>query len=77
MDPGEESEGVAETGLPIPKPSNNFLEASSRGERGVSLDEEDRGVVGEEDLTDEPEEWVSASVSSSVVSMATAGACWA
>jgi len=67
---------VAETGLPIPKPSYNFLDASSRGERGISLDEEDRGVVGEDDLTEESEEWVSASVSSSVVSMVTAGMGW-
>jgi len=71
------SEGEAETGRPIPRPSNKRLDASSRGERGTSLESEERGVVGEEleaaDLTDEPDECVSPSVSSSVVSIATAG----
>jgi hypothetical protein len=53
------------------------LEASSRGERGISFEEEERGVVGEEldapDFTDEPEDWVSPSVSSSALSIATVG----
>ena len=41
--------GEAEEERPIPRPSYNFLDASSRGERGISLeDAEDRGVVGEE-----------------------------
>jgi hypothetical protein len=35
-------------GLPIPSPSYNFLDASSRGERDISLEEEERGVVGDE-----------------------------
>lgn len=69
---------LAETGRLIPSPSYNRLEASSRGERGISLDDEERGVVGEEldavDLTEEPDDWVSPSVSSSVVvSMETKG----
>ena len=38
----------ADLGLPIPKPSYNFFDASSRGERGISLEDEERGVVGEE-----------------------------
>jgi len=54
------SEGVVETGRPMPSPSYNFLEASSRGERGISLEDDERGVVGDEldavDLTDDPEE---------------------
>jgi hypothetical protein len=53
------SSANAERGLPIPRPSYNFLDASSRGERGtiISLDD---GVVGDElefpeaaDLADE------------------------
>lgn len=69
--------GVAETGRPRPRPSKSLLLASSRGERGVSLEDEERGVVGDEfdaaDLTDDPEDCVSPSVSSSVLSMVTAG----
>src|SRR6266540_476052 len=74
------SEGVAETGRLIPRPSKSFLDASSRGERGMSLEEVERGVVGEDleaiELTDEPEEWVSPSVSSSVVSIVKVGRGW-
>lgn len=59
----------------MPSPSYNFFEASSRGDKGVSLEEEERGVVGEEfdpaDL-DELEEYPS-SLSASDVSIATAG----
>jgi len=42
-------------GLPMPRPSYNFFVASSRGERGKSLEEEaERGVVGDErDLEEE------------------------
>lgn len=32
----------------MPSPSYNFLAASSRGERGDSFDEDERGVVGDE-----------------------------
>lgn len=39
---------TAEAGLPIPNPSYNFFEASSRGERGISLEEDEWGVVGDE-----------------------------
>lgn len=67
------SEGVDETGRPMPSPSYSLLEASSRGERGISLDDEERGVVGEDDFPEEPDDWVSPSVSSSVLSMVTAG----
>jgi hypothetical protein len=60
----------------MPSPSNNRLEASSRGERGISFEDGDWGVVGEEleavDLTEDPEE----SLSSSAVSIATAGKGW-
>lgn len=70
------SDGVADTGRLIPSPSKSFLEASSRGERGISWEDVERGVVGEDleaiDLTDDPEECVS-SVSSSVESIATVG----
>jgi hypothetical protein len=38
----------AGAGRPIPSPSYNFLDASSRGERDISLEEEERGVVGDE-----------------------------
>lgn len=54
------SEGVAETGRPMPSPSYNLFEASSRGERGISFEDDERGVVGDEfdaaDLTDDPED---------------------
>jgi len=54
------SEGVAETGRPMPSPSYNFFEASSRGERGISLEDDERGVVGDEldaaDFTEDPED---------------------
>jgi len=64
----------------MPNPSYSLLEASSRGERGISLEDEERGVVGEEldaaDLTEEPEDWVSPSLSSAVVSMETVGKGW-
>jgi hypothetical protein len=41
----------------MPSPSYNFFEASSRGERGISLEDEERGVVGDElDLTEDPED---------------------
>lgn len=52
------SEGVAETGRPIPSPSYNFLDASSRGERGIwsSFEDAERGVVGEDDLTEDPDD---------------------
>lgn len=57
----------------MPRPSYSFLDASSRGERGVSLDEDDLGVVGEElDATELEEE-----PSSEDVSIVTAGMCWA
>jgi hypothetical protein len=60
----------------MPRPSYSFLDASSRGERGVSLDEEDLGVVGEEldamELEEEP-----SSLLSEDVSIETAGMCWA
>lgn len=73
------SDGVADTGRLIPSPSKSFLDASSRGERGISWEAVERGVVGEDleamDLTDDPEEWVS-SVSSSVVSIVTVGNGW-
>jgi hypothetical protein len=68
----------------MPSPSYNFLEASSRGERGISLEDEERGVVGEEldvDLDEpEPVEYASslsvASAPSGEVSMATLGSGW-
>ena len=54
-----------DTGRPIPSPSYNLLEASSRGESDVSLED---GVVGEElertEFSEEPEE---SSLSSSMV----------
>jgi hypothetical protein len=60
----------------MPRPSYNFFVASSRGERGMSLDEDDLGVVGEEldaaELEDEP-----SSLLSDDVSIVTAGRCWA
>ena len=62
----------AETGRPIPRPSYNFLDASSRGERDDPLEEEDLGVSGEEELTEEAS---SLSVLSEV-SMVTAGRGW-
>lgn len=70
---------VAGTGLPIPSPSYNFLAASSRGERGMSLEEDERGVVGDEvdaDLDDEVDSASSpspTSAPSAEVSIATAG----
>ena len=64
----------------MPSPSYNLLEASSRGESGISLEAAERGVVAEEldviDLSEESEECVSPSVSSSTVSMATVGKEW-
>jgi hypothetical protein len=58
----------------MPRPSYNFLDASSRGERDVSLDEEDLGVVGEELDATEPEEELPSSLSLlSEVSIVTAG----
>lgn len=63
------------TGRPIPKPSYSFLEAASRGERGVPLDEEEGGVLGLEELEELAS--TSTSLSPSVVSsIATAGTDW-
>jgi hypothetical protein len=69
---------TADAGLPIPRPSYNFLEASSRGERGISLEEEEWGVVGEDpDLEELVDELSSLSLVSEV-SMVTLGrGCWA
>ncbi len=65
---------TAERGLPIPRPSYNFLLASSRGERGISLEEDEWGLVGDELEPPDLEELVeSASSSPSLVSMVTAG----
>ena len=70
-----------DTGRPIPSPSYNLLEASSRGESNISWEVEERGVVvGEEleaiDFSEEPDECVSASASSSIVLIATVGKGW-
>lgn len=60
----------------MPRPSKSFLDASSRGERGISLDEADeRGVVGEEWVLPEEQD-ESASPSSSVSTTVTAGRGW-
>lgn len=61
----------------MPKPSYSLLEASSRGDRGVSLEDDEWGVVGLEldpdleELDESP-----SSLSPSVVSIATAGIGW-
>ena len=66
----------------MPSPSYSFLAASSRGERGMSLEEEERGVVGDEleaDLDDEVDSASSPSppsAPSEEVSIATAGNGW-
>ena len=65
---------VAEAGRPIPRPSYNLLDASSRGEREVPFEEEDLGVFGEELDVEELEDEVSSlSLPSAEVSMVTAG----
>lgn len=54
------------TGRPIPRPSYNFLDASSRGERGggISVEEAVRGVLGEELDLEETDELSSPSAPS-------------
>lgn len=56
------------TGRPIPRPSYNFFEASSRGESGggISVDDAVRGVLGEELDLEETDELSSPSVPSPV-----------
>jgi hypothetical protein len=59
----------------MPKPSYNFLEASSRGERDDPVDEEDLGVSGAE-LDAELVEDASSLSFVSEVSMVTMGRGW-
>jgi hypothetical protein len=73
-------EGMAEKGHPVPSPSYNLFETSSRGERGISCEDDDRGEVGGKfnaaDPPEGPKEWVFPSVSSLGLSMATVGKGW-
>jgi hypothetical protein len=57
----------------MPRPSYNFLAASSRGERDVPLEDADLGVLGDEVDAAELEEEASSLSGLSEVSMATAG----
>lgn len=53
-------EGVPDTGHPMPNPSYNLFETSSRSERGISCENDKQGAVGNKfdatSLKEDPEE---------------------